>query len=208
MRQSCPDMDVFSSGLFRRRLTCHDVSDMHAIFVHGWEGWPENAWFPWLRKELEARGYTTEALKLPNPAVPDRALWVRMVGKAIRGPDTVLIGHSLGCPTILFALRAYDGPPLAGVVLVSGFARDYHIPGLANWFRGDHLDVMSLRPKAKKWSVVHAKIDPLVPFAEGTWLAKQLDVPIIIPKQNGHLSHMERSFEVPEILSAVLDQHP
>lgn len=179
---------------------------MHAILVHGWEGWPENAWFPWLRKELEQRGYTTEALKLPDPAVPDRAVWARMVRKAIRGPETILIGHSLGCPTILFALQDYEGPPLAGVVLVSGFGRDFRIPGLARWFNGASVDIPAVKAKAARWAVIHAKGDLVVPLAEGEWLAKQLDVPVIIPKQKGHLTSEEFTFEVPEILSAVLDQ--
>ena len=25
--------------------------------IHGWEGYPEEGWFPWLKKELEDRGF-------------------------------------------------------------------------------------------------------------------------------------------------------
>lgn len=27
------------------------------IVVHGWEGYPEAGWFPWLARELTARGH-------------------------------------------------------------------------------------------------------------------------------------------------------
>ena len=30
---------------------------MKKVFIiHGWEGYPEEGWFPWLKKELESRG--------------------------------------------------------------------------------------------------------------------------------------------------------
>jgi hypothetical protein len=180
---------------------------MHAILVHGWEGWPENAWFPWLRKELEKQGYTTEALKLPNPAVPDRDAWVRTIRDAIRTPDTILVGHSLGCMTILLALQAYDGPPIAGVVLVSGFGRDYGAIGLSIWLQGTTLDLPAIARKARWWSVVHGKNDLLVPFAEGEWLSEQLKTRIIVPERNGHLMHLEGAFEVPEILGSIIEHH-
>ena len=176
---------------------------MHAVLVHGWKGWPENAWFPWLRRELEARGWTTEALKLPDPAFPKRMEWMKAIAEAIRSPQTVLIGHSLGTLAILWTLEKYDGPPITGVVLVSGFGRDFHVPGLHTWFpREPDLDL--IRTKAKQWRVVHARGDYLVPFREGQWLARKLDVSVITTKRMGHLTDEERAFEVPEILEATL----
>ena len=29
---------------------------MQRVFIiHGWDGYPEEGWFPWLKKELEAK---------------------------------------------------------------------------------------------------------------------------------------------------------
>lgn len=185
---------------------------MHAVLVHGLKGWPDNGWFPWLRKELEARGFTTESLKLPNPLLPDRAAWVRMVRDSIKGPDTVLIGHSLGCAAILLALQEYDGPPVARVVCVSGLGRPYltgtimkKMKEWTGWFTSE-IDFDAVRPKAKTWTVIHSPDDYIVPFSEGEWLAGQLGVPVIIPKAKGHLIHEERCFELPEALQAVLGE--
>ncbi len=36
------------------------------IIVHGWEASPEGGWRPWLRKELEDRGFEVHV-----PAMPD-----------------------------------------------------------------------------------------------------------------------------------------
>jgi hypothetical protein len=179
---------------------------MHAILVHGWKGWPENAWFPWLQKELEARGWTTKALKMPDPLLPRRDAWVGTIIGAIRDPETVLVGHSLGCPAILWALEEYAGPPFAKVVCVSGFIRPFLPLGTfrEEWFP-HALDIGKVRPKARAWSVIHAKFDPLVPFKEGAFLAAELGVPLTVTKRIGHLTQKEGALEVPEILSAVLD---
>ncbi len=172
---------------------------MHAVLVHGWEGWPENAWFPWLRRELAACGWTTEALKLPDPAIPKRTEWMKMIREAIKGPEIVLIGHSLGTLAILWTLEKYNGPPIAGVVLVSGFGRNFHFPGLQTWFPRD-LNFSKIIPKARAWRVIHAHDDHLVPYREGQWLVHQLNVPLVTTKRHGHLTHFEGAFEVPEIL--------
>lgn len=178
---------------------------MHVILVHGWKGWPENAWFPWLRKQLEARGDTTEALKLPKPVLPDRVAWSRMIREAIPGPDTILVGHSMGCPAILWALEEYGGPAIAQVVCVSGFGRPFFPVRKYRdlWFpRPVNFD--DVRSKARAWSVIHSSMDPLVPFREGKWLAERLGVPVTVTKRVGHLAHEELAFEVPEILDAIL----
>ena len=32
--------------------------------VHGWDGHPAEGWFPWLKKELEKRGYLVNVLRM------------------------------------------------------------------------------------------------------------------------------------------------
>ena len=182
---------------------------MHAVLIHGWKGWPENAWFPWLREELETRGWTTEAPAMPNPILPRRERWVSVVLSKIKQPETVLIGHSLGCLAILWALAEYTGSPPARTVLVSGFGRpflrilknsQYH----QEWFPRE-LDFSSVKSKSASWAVIHGRNDRLVPFEEGEWLAAQLGVALVVPKRTGHLIHEEGALDVPEILDAVTD---
>ena len=182
---------------------------MNAVLVHGLKGWPDNAWFPWLRKELEKRGFTTESLKLPNPVLPERDAWVRLVKESIKGPDTILIGHSLGCAAILIALQEYDGPPVKQVVCVSGVGRPYlsnaivdKIKEWTGWF-SQPVDFSKIKPKAERWSVIHSPQDYIVPFKEGEWLAEQLGVPVIEPKVRGHLIQEEGCMELPEALEAI-----
>ena len=41
-----------------------------AFIIHGWDGYPEEGWFPWLKAELEQRGFTVEIPSMPHPAEP------------------------------------------------------------------------------------------------------------------------------------------
>jgi uncharacterized protein len=176
---------------------------MRALLVHGWKGYPENAWFPWLKRELEARGYEVAAPQLPDPWIPDRKKWVATILSKFAGPETAVVAHSLGVPAALFALQEYDGPPLDRVVCVAGFMRPFPIPGAAQWFGDAKIDIARVKGKAKRWSVIHATNDPLVPYREGEHLANQLGVRIIA---NGkfHMNQVTGCFELPEVLQEVV----
>jgi len=184
---------------------------MHAILVHGWRGWPENAWFPWLRRELESRGWTVDAPAMPEPMLPKRDEWIatlevvieRALKKKIPASKIVLVGHSLGCPTILFTLQRHQGKPFAKVLLVSGFGRNFGAPGFQDWVR-HKIDFDAVRHQAKKWAVLHGEGDIFVPVAEGRWLAEQLHATFVVTAWPGHFMHEEGVKELPEALDAIV----
>ena len=80
------------------------------IIVHGWDGHPQEAWFPWLESELEKRGFEVQIPSMPNPPKPKIDDWVKHLSKSAKSidKDTVLVGHSIGCQTIL---RYLEGLP-------------------------------------------------------------------------------------------------
>jgi len=176
---------------------------MHAVLIHGFKGWATNAWFPWLCRELESRDFTAASPMMPDPIWPRRDRWIEAVLAEIKGPDTILGGHSLGCLAILYALEAYEAPPIAGVVLVSGFARNFGFSGLETWIDRS-INFSELRHHARSWQVLHSKDDDVVPYAEGEWLAKQLHTELTTTPPLGHLTHEEGVFEAPPVLEAVL----
>ena len=47
-----------------------------AFLIHGWEGYPEEEWFPWLKKELKNRGFQVQVPAMPNPEYPKIEKWV------------------------------------------------------------------------------------------------------------------------------------
>ena len=178
---------------------------MHAIIVHGWMEYPDFAWIPWLRKELENQGLTTEALVLPNADFPDRETWVRIVRGAIKDPDTIIVCHSLGCPATLMALQEYEGDPIAQVICIAGFARPFLLL-FQPWFSGIKLDFEKIKSKAKKWTFLHSEKDLIVPYLEGSWLASQFHEPMVT-LQKGHMTQEEGIVELPEVLEVIEDKN-
>ena len=81
----------------------------NALIIHGTEGYPEENWFPWLKQELEKRGYEVFVPQFPSPPkVPAKiAEWfdvLKNYEQHVNG-DTIIIGHSLGG---VFTLRILE----------------------------------------------------------------------------------------------------
>jgi hypothetical protein len=175
------------------------------ILIHGYLGFPQNCWFPWLKRELEARGFEVIAPAMPNPSLPDRNAWQGLVKKTVTDPaQTILVGHSLGSAVILHYLQEYEGPQFPHVILTAGFGRDFlHFAKLKHWFETP-LDFKRIRKQAKKWTSIHSKNDPLVPFAEGEWLAEKIGSKFIL-ENKGHLTKAEGACQLPSVLKEILE---
>jgi predicted alpha/beta hydrolase family esterase len=102
------------------------------IIVHGWQGAPQEGWKPWLKQELQAAGFEVTIPVMPHPDRPHPGAWVQKLARTIHTPDqdTYLVGHSLGCITILRYLEVLGLPArVGGAVLIAGFASDLSRPG-------------------------------------------------------------------------------
>lgn len=100
-----------------------------AIIIHGFKGKPDTNWKPWLKKELETRGFNVEVPEMPNTEHPDVSEWVNKLNKTVGkmdGEQVYLIGHSLGCITILKYLEALsEDQKIKASVFVAGFTRKF-----------------------------------------------------------------------------------
>src|SRR3989344_1025876 len=92
--------------------------------IHGWNGFPNNHWFPWLKKELEKLNFKVESLEMPNSKHPKLKEWLNHLNKSIEpNKDTYLVGHSLGCITIVRYLESLpENVKIKGCIFVAGFS--------------------------------------------------------------------------------------
>jgi predicted alpha/beta hydrolase family esterase len=93
-----------------------------AIIVHQWSGSPTSDWYPWLKSELEKLGFSVIVPVMPRPDEPNIIDWTQALDAAVGLPDerTILIGHSVGCQTILrYVSRLPATMRLGGAVLVT-----------------------------------------------------------------------------------------
>ncbi|MCX6702738.1 MAG: alpha/beta hydrolase [Candidatus Wolfebacteria bacterium] len=95
----------------------------NAIILHGTGDKPKDFWFPYLKKELKARGYRVWLPQLPNAEKPNIQDWLSFILKNGKfSNDTVIIGHSSGSQIILSILENIK-IKVKQVILVSGYAK-------------------------------------------------------------------------------------
>ncbi|MBI3412779.1 MAG: alpha/beta hydrolase [Candidatus Aenigmarchaeota archaeon] len=95
----------------------------NAVILHGSSCTPNSYWLPSIKKFLEKQGYSVWVPQLPNPEAPDLKIQLPFVLKnATFNNETIIIGHSSGCPLILSVLESID-VKINKAILVAGYAR-------------------------------------------------------------------------------------
>jgi len=98
------------------------MSARNAIIFHGTGTRPDEFWFPYLKENLEGRGYSVWLPQLPNADKPNVEEWLPFALKnGTFTEDTVLIGHSKGSALTLHILEKIN-VQIKQAILVSGYA--------------------------------------------------------------------------------------
>jgi len=188
--------------------------EKRVFLVHGWEGRPDEGWFPWLKRELEATGFTVEIPAMPDAAAPKIDVWVpflkELVGEV--NSDTYFVGHSIGCQTILRFLEGLGkGQEIGGVVLVGGWI---HLKPEATEDEGDEdvarpwletpINWEKINSKCRKFVAIHSDNDPFVFMSDGNVFKEKLGAELVVEHGMKHFSGDDGVTELPSALEAVL----
>lgn len=166
---------------------------MKTVFIfHGTGGSPEGNWFPWLKKELEARGCWVYVPRFPHPENHHLSDWLEVLKKYekdIVDEDTIFVGHSLGGLFLLRVLELLKKPARAaffvstpiGIKPIRYYESDFAFSGFSfNW--------PEIKRKAEYFAVYHSDNDPYVSLGNGVELAKQLGIKLKFIPKAGHLN--------------------
>ncbi|MEK7617028.1 MAG: alpha/beta hydrolase [Patescibacteria group bacterium] len=93
-----------------------------AIILHGTSETEQSFWFPYIKAELEKKGYSVSIPLLPDADHPDLKNWLPVALKELYTEETIIIGHSAGGPLILSVLENLD-VKVKQAILVAGYAR-------------------------------------------------------------------------------------
>lgn len=177
------------------------------IIVHGWEGSPEEGWFPWLANELGTRGFRAAVPAMPNSAHPQMAEWVPHLAATVGTPDehTYLVGHSLGCITILRYLEQLPGNgKIGGCVFVAGFGERLNYDELQNFFP-QPVNWTLVRAHCQNWQALFSDNDQYVPMSNAELFQNELGARVQVLHARGHFSGGDgHGAQLPEALDAVL----
>lgn len=181
------------------------------FIIHGWGGNPQEGWFPWMKKELEKKGFNVEVPAMPNADNPAIETWVSFLKKAVKSPDkgTYFVGHSIGCQTILRYLTETNAK-IGGAVFVAGW---FTLKGLESdeewkiakpWIETP-IDLGKAKKCIGKCAAIFSDNDPFVPLDDSNVFRKKLGAKIIIEKQKGHFSGSDNITKLPSVLRELLE---
>jgi len=176
-----------------------------AFIIHGWKGRPDTNWKPWLKSQLNAHGIKTEILVMPSPDNPERKEWVKAIADAVGSPDadTILIGHSLGCISILLYLQSLsDSQRIGGAVLVAGFANRPH-NGHPSFF-DEPLRWDDIRVHCAHFIAIHSDNDQNVDISNFETFKDELRAKPVLVHNMGHFGSADGCFELPIALKEIL----
>ena len=182
------------------------------FIIYGWEGNPENCWFPWLKKELENKGFSVIVPSMPHPDAPEIKSWVGHLNSVAGEADenTYFVGHSIGCQTILrYIEQLPQEVKIGGIVCVAGFFRLLYLETeeekqLAKPWLETKIDFEKIKKHTNKIVAIFSDNDPDVDLGDKELFEKYLNAKTIVEHNKGHFSDDAGVKELPVVLEELL----
>ncbi|NMC35738.1 leucine--tRNA ligase [Candidatus Beckwithbacteria bacterium] len=191
---------------------------MNVILLHGWYGHSQENWLPWLKKELEERGYTVHAPDLPNSQFPDYRETMDYIEKnyqnILKQGNTAIVGHSLGGYLAFKLAEKYRLKRIVAVApsyqeKVSEFPEDLvkeykkEFEKLINFYRdGQKFENKKVEQNVRDIKVFYSDDEPYINAKNQGIYKKTFPFATFLQFQGrGHFGSRENCKELPEILS-------
>ena len=178
------------------------------VLLHGYNGSPERDFFPWLKRELQKRGYRVYAPQLPNSTEPNIEEQVDFLLKQhVFGPETIVVTHSLG-GVVAMKLLPRIASRIAGVVMVAPPLRTKFLDNkkrpvldrATDW----KFDFPKIREKADWITVIKDIADRVVPPDQPEEIAEKLEAKLVeVTANSPHFNSPEESAILKETQSAI-----
>ena len=177
-----------------------------AFLIHGWEGYPEEGWRPWLKDELKQRGFEVIVPAMPDTENPKLEDWLKHLIETVGDPneECYFVGHSLGNITILRYLESLgEDKKIGGAVLVAGFTSDLGFEELHSFFTKP-IDWDNINNHCTKFVAIHSDNDPFVSLHYADFFKEKLGAEIIVKHDMKHFSGGDGVDKLPVALESVL----
>lgn len=168
-----------------------------AVILHGTNGSPHENWFPWLKKELKAKGYQVWVPDLPGKNRPNGQIYNDFLLNADWDfTHNLVIGHSSGAVSVLNLLMDGRFPKIKTAVMVSAWhdsaKATLRYGGLSSelfkdLFPKEGFDFDLINQKTDNALFVHSDNDPYCPLDQAEWLAKQMKCDLVTIHDGDHL---------------------
>jgi predicted alpha/beta hydrolase family esterase len=173
-----------------------------ALMLHSWYGGATKGWCPWLKSELENKGYKVWIPTLPtmDSPQPDMEPMLKVIfDKKFVDEDTVVVGHSLGA---VLAIRLAERVKFRVGIVLAGWDFDDLDPR-DDLFWPNPIDHERVRLNVPTWIVPISENDPYISPYMTERMAERLGGKAIMMGKKGHFTKNDGVTEVREILEFV-----
>ena len=190
---------------------------MKSVYIiHGWDGSPEEPLHTWLKEGLEERGYKVIMPEMPNVGEPHIEAWVGKLKEIIKIEEKpVLVGHSIGCQTILRYLADLpEGQQVKSVILLAPWTNlnmevikeegEASIKIANEWINTPINFQKAKEHVGDGITAIFSDDDPVVPFSEKEVFEKEINAEILIEYGKGHFTEEDNVKELPSLLEEVI----
>lgn len=181
------------------------------IVVHCWAGAPDTRWYPWLADELSRKGFDVYVPEMPDTNEPKIESWVKKLAETVGTPDenVILVGHSIGCQTIMRYLDSNAEAHIAGAVFIAPWLtlqnlEDEESEKIAKPWLETGIDFEHVKNAADSFTAIFSDNDPFVNEENQKMFKEKLGAKIIVEHGKGHFTEDDGIAELPAALDAVL----
>ena len=161
----------------------------NALLLHGTGGNPMGNWFPWLKEQLEQKGYKVWCPDLPLAEKPNIARYKQYLFENWKlDKYSIIIGHSSGAVAALGLLQFLPvGLQIKKEILVSAFKDDLGIADLKELFVRP-FNFEKIKNHCKRFVLICSDNDPYIPLTHGQLLRDQLNGELVVLDGQKHFS--------------------
>lgn len=159
----------------------------NAIIIQGAGETQKSFWLPYVKKELEKRGFSVRLPQLPgneNPNIEKTLPFILKNGTFTK--ETIIIAHSAGCPLALAVIQNLK-IKIKQAILVAGYWRELPPPG-ANNALPQRYDFSKIRKNVEDIVSINSDNDPWgCDDKQGKEMFDRLGGTLILKHEEGHM---------------------
>lgn len=189
------------------------------LILHGTGGSDKENWYPYMREQLEKRGYEVIVPNMPNADMPESKKWLAELEKIndkIKD-DTIVIGHSLGCPAAWQFIEKFN-KKISHLYLVAPThpemdwkqINETHEEGVSDKIREftqQNVDWKKVEKLTGRITIYLSKDDLYIPFDTRELFKKDIDAKFRLYESKGHFTiATAKMTEFPELLEHILSE--
>ena len=168
----------------------------NALILHGAGSDHTGNWFPWLKSELEKKGYKVWTPDLPDADVPNKEKWLDTVfsnKECVFNNESLIIGHSAGA-TLIFRIleKLPEGTKISKAILVAGPVNMGTMPQYFIYKKsllGDSFNWTKIKESCNKFYLIYSDKDPYdCGVDQGKIIQKHTGGELLLKNGQGHFN--------------------